>query len=1350
MAKNEFGEYYLGLDIGTDSIGWAVTDVEYGIEKLNGKSLWGIRLFESAETAAERRVFRTGRRRLQRRNDRIRILQELFSKEISKIDMGFYHRMKESKFLQEDKTEDQKYALFNDKKYTDKEFYKEFPTIYHLRKALIENDKEYDVRLIYLAIHNILKHRGHFLFEGQNIENIDSLEISYRELKEYINSEFPEGVDFTCKSIEVFAEIIKDRKLGVQRKKRALIDEFSASSKQEKDILTLLAGGTANLKNIFNDETLENSEITKISFSNPNLDESMPLLESQLGDRVFLIEKLKAIYDWGVLSDMLQGEKFLSFAKVKSYDKHENDLKRLKKIVKSISEEEYKKMFKIGDDKINNYCKYIGSNKEKGKKQSIKKCDQTDFCKYVKDFLDKKELDNEDYRYLLQESENGTLMPKQISKDNSTVPYQIQKSELEVILENSASYLEFLNIKDENGLSVKEKIIKLIEFRIPYYIGPLNPTHKEKDNGFAWVIRKEKGKVLPWNFEEKIDINASAEEFITRMTNKCTYLIGADVIPKNSLLYSKYMVLNELNNLKINQKPISLEIKQNIYNDLFMKYKRVTRKKLIEYFKCKGIKIDQDEISGIDGDFKASLKSEIEIRNILGDKIVNTKMVEDIIKSIVLFGDDSNGKKMLRAKITKKYNGELNDEEIKELCSKKYSGWGRLSKEFLTEIMAPDMQTGEYRSIIQALWENEENPNLMQLLSNNYDYSKVVADFNRSEKKENTAIEYGEISNLYVSPSVKRMIWQTMKIVKEIRKVMGHDPKKIFIEMARGKEEKPTRKESRKSTLIELYKKCREEEKDWIKELEAKDESNLRSDKLYLYYTQMGKCIYSGESIDLDDLFNNNLYDIDHIYPQSKTKDDSLDNRVLVKKTYNLDKKDKYPLPREWQKKQLPLWKMLLAKNFISKKKFERLTRNFEFTNQELADFIARQIVETRQTTKAAAEILTEVFSDSEIVYVKAKNVSNFRQDFQMLKVREINDLHHAKDAYLNIVVGNVYNTRFTKSPVNFISNHDYRNYSLNRMYDFDVERGGVVAWEKGEKGSISTVKKIMKKNNILFTRQSLEKKGGFYDQQLMKKGKGQIPIKTKDERYKNIDKYGGYNKAAGAYFILVEHIIKEKEVRSIETVPIYLAKKIEGNEEKTKEYCIRELGLIEPKVIITKIKFNTLFEIQGFRMHLSGRTGNNLVFKGANQLVLSEEDNKYIRRVLNYNNRCRKSNKKVGEIKINEYDGIKKGDNIRIYDAFIEKLRSTIFGVKLSGQLETLVNKREEFIELDIEMQCVLIEEIIHIFQCNSLTTSYKTINGPASAGRVSISKEISNSIKIVNQSPTGIFEQKIDLLEQ
>ena len=40
--------YYLGLDIGTDSVGYAVTDQEYTLQKYRGKHMWGVHLFDAA------------------------------------------------------------------------------------------------------------------------------------------------------------------------------------------------------------------------------------------------------------------------------------------------------------------------------------------------------------------------------------------------------------------------------------------------------------------------------------------------------------------------------------------------------------------------------------------------------------------------------------------------------------------------------------------------------------------------------------------------------------------------------------------------------------------------------------------------------------------------------------------------------------------------------------------------------------------------------------------------------------------------------------------------------------------------------------------------------------------------------------------------------------------------------------------------------------------------------------------------------------------------------------------------------------------------------------------------------
>ena len=97
-------KYYLGLDIGTNSVGWAVTDPSYRLERFHKKDMWGIRLFEQADTAADRRTKRTNRRRLQRRHKRIQLLQELFAEEMAKVDDTFFLRLNESKLHFEDKS----------------------------------------------------------------------------------------------------------------------------------------------------------------------------------------------------------------------------------------------------------------------------------------------------------------------------------------------------------------------------------------------------------------------------------------------------------------------------------------------------------------------------------------------------------------------------------------------------------------------------------------------------------------------------------------------------------------------------------------------------------------------------------------------------------------------------------------------------------------------------------------------------------------------------------------------------------------------------------------------------------------------------------------------------------------------------------------------------------------------------------------------------------------------------------------------------------------------------------------------------------------------------------------------
>ena len=75
--------YGVGLDIGTNSVGWTVVDASGHVRKIKGQTGIGVRLFKEGAAAADRRGFRTTRRRLKRVKWRLRLLREFFDQSIS-------------------------------------------------------------------------------------------------------------------------------------------------------------------------------------------------------------------------------------------------------------------------------------------------------------------------------------------------------------------------------------------------------------------------------------------------------------------------------------------------------------------------------------------------------------------------------------------------------------------------------------------------------------------------------------------------------------------------------------------------------------------------------------------------------------------------------------------------------------------------------------------------------------------------------------------------------------------------------------------------------------------------------------------------------------------------------------------------------------------------------------------------------------------------------------------------------------------------------------------------------------------------------------------------------------------
>lgn len=491
-------EYYLGLDMGTSSVGWAVTNTKYELLRKKGKDMWGIREFDEANSAAERRTHRVDRRRRQRNVVRLGLLKSYFSEEIAKIDPNFFIRLDNSKYFLEDKDERvrTKNGIFDDDNYNDTNYYKDYPTIFHLRKALLDIDNtgaKFDARLVYLALTNMFKHRGHFLLNAEgDALNTEQVDIVYQEILDRLENDYEIIIEH--KPIQQVIDIIANTDNGRKKKHEELQELFGVVKKEKSsnELLKCLCGLSVNAKLIF--DTNSEEKVT-LCFNDFSYTDKIPELMEQLTEEEYaLIEQLKSVYDYAVLAGTLKGYDYLSCARVKLYGKHKKDLKLLKALYRKYkTEEEYNKMFRSNID--GTYSAYVNSlNSE----DAIFKSDEVvEWGKYRRNMKERKSehiystikkafkdiTDDKDVSFVLEQIEKEQFLPKQLTGANGVIPNQVHKKEMERILKNAENYLPFLKEKDESELTVSERIIQLFSFQLPYYVGPIGENSKT-----GWVV----------------------------------------------------------------------------------------------------------------------------------------------------------------------------------------------------------------------------------------------------------------------------------------------------------------------------------------------------------------------------------------------------------------------------------------------------------------------------------------------------------------------------------------------------------------------------------------------------------------------------------------------------------------------------------------------------------------------------------------------------------------------------------------------------------------------------------------------------------------------------------------------
>lgn len=672
----------------------------------------------------------------------------------------------------------------------------------------------------------------------------------------------------------------------------------------------------------------------------------------------------------------------------------------------------------------------------------------------------------------------------------------------------------------------------------------------------------------------------------------------------------------------------------------------------------------------------------------------------------------------------------------------------------------------------------------MQLIKDaGLSFKPIIDKARTGSHSDNLKEVVGELAG---SPAIKKGILQSLKIVDELVKVMGYEPEQIVVEMARENQTTAkglSRLRQRLTTLRESLANLKSNILEEKKPKYVKDQvenHHLSDDRLFLYYLQNGKDMYTDDELDIDNL---SQYDIDHIIPQAFIKDDSIDNRVLVSSAKNRGKSDDVPSV-EIVKDCKVFWKKLLDAKLMSQRKYDNLTKAERggLTSDDKARFIQRQLVETRQITKHVARILDERFNNEldskgrrirkvKIVTLKSNLVSNFRKEFGFYKIREVNNYHHAHDAYLNAVVAKAILTKYPQLEPEFVygdypkyNSYKTRKSATEKLFfysnimnffktkvtladgtvvvkdDIEVNNDtGEIVWDK--KKHFATVRKVLSYPQVNIVKKTEIQTGGFSKESILAHGNSDklIPRKTKDI-YLDPKKYGGFDSPIVAYSVLVVADIKKGKAQKLKTVTELLGITImeRSRFEKNPSAFLESKGYLnirDDKLMI--LPKYSLFELENGRRRLLASADE---LQKGNELALPTQFMKFLYLASRYN----ELKGKPEEIEQKQEFVVQ---HVSYFDDILQIINDFSNRVILADANLEKINKLYQDNKENIPVD-ELANNIINLFTFTSLgaPAAFKFFDKIVDRKRYTSTKEVLNST-LIHQSITGLYETRIDL---
>lgn len=532
-----------------------------------------------------------------------------------------------------------------------------------------------------------------------------------------------------------------------------------------------------------------------------------------------------------------------------------------------------------------------------------------------------------------------------------------------------------------------EDYLTILTSKRKYYVGPGN--HKSRTD---YGIYRTTGETL--------------DNLFGILIGKCRYYLDEYRASKASYTAQEFNFLNDLNNLKVPTETGKLSTNQKYQLVEFAKTSAIlgTDKLLKKIAKMTGG--SKDDIKGyrLDNKDKPEIHTFEAYRAMAKLETIDIatlpRNVLDVLARILTLNTESEGiQEAIEIDLKDQFSQEQVDELVQFRKAKSQlfgKGWHNFSVKLMLEL-------------IPELYDTDEEQ--MTILTR---LDKTLAT--KKEVKRTKYIDEYEVTDEIYNPVVAKSVRQAIKIINAAVKEWG-DFDNIVIEMPRESNEDDEKK------WIADAQKANAKEKDAAEKQAStlyNGKDKLPSEvfhghkqlarKIRLWYQQGQKCLYTGQSIPINDLIHNpNMYEIDHILPLSLSFDDSLANKVLVLATANQEKGQKTPyqsIPKmhsAWSYREFKSY--VLNCKGLSKKKREYLLTEEDINKIEVKrKFIERNLVDTRYASRVVLNTIQDnlkaMDKETKVSVVRGQFTSQLRRQWKIDKTRDTYH-HHAIDALI-------------------------------------------------------------------------------------------------------------------------------------------------------------------------------------------------------------------------------------------------------------------------------------------------------------------------------------------------------------